>query len=94
MRCQVFPYTEDRSIYLDWKREDGKVMSINSTISDGTLYINDLKKEDSGDYTCIGSDVYGKQLFSTKTRLNVVGMYRGKKNKQTTKFTDTLNRKI
>ncbi|XP_058809308.1 basement membrane-specific heparan sulfate proteoglycan core protein-like isoform X2 [Phymastichus coffea] len=72
MRCQVFPYTDDKSIYLDWKREDGRPMSRTSTISDGTLYISNLKKEDSGDYTCIGVDTYGKQLFSTNTRLNVV----------------------
>ncbi|XP_031778282.1 basement membrane-specific heparan sulfate proteoglycan core protein isoform X4 [Nasonia vitripennis] len=72
MRCQLFPYPEDKNIYLDWKREDGRLMPQESTVSDGILYINDLKKEDSGEYTCFGVDAYGKQVFSAKTQLHVV----------------------
>lgn len=76
MRCQLFPYPEDKNIYLDWKREDSRPMPRGSTVSDGILYINDLKKEDSGEYTCFGVDAYGKQIFSAKTQLHVVGEYK------------------
>ncbi|KAJ8666823.1 hypothetical protein QAD02_008485, partial [Eretmocerus hayati] len=72
MKCKLFPYPDDKNIILDWRRENGRPMPRFSTVNDGTLFLTDLKREDSGFYTCFGVDPNGRQLFSARTQLNVI----------------------
>ena len=75
MRCKLLPSPEKKGILLDWKRENGQPLPRGSTVDDGTLYLIDLRKEDSGNYICFGIDLHGRRIFSAKTQLNVVGMF-------------------
>ncbi|CAG0883138.1 unnamed protein product [Darwinula stevensoni] len=73
MRCTIYGY--DGRLYIDWTRADGGSMSTQHYIQDGTLTIEKVRPEDSGEYTCLGIDHTGSVLFSSTTTLQVLCEY-------------------
>ncbi|XP_015437459.1 PREDICTED: basement membrane-specific heparan sulfate proteoglycan core protein [Dufourea novaeangliae] len=71
MRCQVYA-PGGNHIYLDWKRNDHRLLPAGSTVNNGVLTIPAVDKSTAGEYVCLGMDQAGTVLFRAKSHLEVL----------------------
>lgn len=64
-----------RGVELHWVRGGNLTMPSTSSSHHGTLYIDDVKPEDSGEYICTAVLEKDIILFQTKARLAVIGKF-------------------
>ncbi|XP_048508165.1 basement membrane-specific heparan sulfate proteoglycan core protein isoform X9 [Athalia rosae] len=70
MRCRVVGDGRE-TIYLDWKRSDGRALPPGSDVRDGVLVIPVVTKNDAGEYVCQGSNSYGDVIFKAQSHLEI-----------------------
>ncbi|OTF81961.1 Laminin B, Immunoglobulin, and EGF domain containing protein, partial [Euroglyphus maynei] len=73
LRC--FVRGTKRNIIIKWIRADNVSLPDASRVENGTLTIDQVKPQDSGDYYCLGylDDPKSQMLFKNRARLAVVG---------------------